>query len=510
MIKQKISQEVLNQSFLNISDLYYEKAEEIQDSSNVEENKIKEYEVQEIPEPLVKKSSSKVSEQLELSIVDSLSIIVSHKLKISLEQVDINKSLKMLVSGKSTLQNEILSDMLAEYGDVIPEKSENLSLKDVSTKIDESYDRKPGKFLKSEVSKFLIGKLPQGFSKEKIQEFCNSKYGLNADSTDIILAYMIVNESPKRLLESELISLIESSFSLFVKRNNVVFKSFEEKKTAVVSSAEVENIVKDQRALYSDMMNLYAKHMNVDLNKYLLKFHKISDEADVLQSTIDFHYSELGEYFVNSMKPKFDKFKVRTFDSHWNWVLQDITRMKYDCLFGKITEVNREIMAECIHIINRATPKLINYMKYILEQKYDSYSDDLLHIFGETLTNNCIDGLKKDPVYKNVLYPMAPKTLIEDGKIFYSEVKRNSIRKMASFVEDMEEKTNYLGSHITPALLLMMQQKNISEDLLNNMRLLLAHESSKPLLSLRSGPTDLTNSVYLTEAYFKVLNEAAK
>jgi fatty acid synthase subunit alpha len=61
---------------------------------------------------------------------DILNVIVAQKLK-KVEEVPLSKSIKDLVGGKSTLQNEILGDFQMEFTSAPPEKGEELPLEEL-------------------------------------------------------------------------------------------------------------------------------------------------------------------------------------------------------------------------------------------------------------------------------------------------------------------------------------------------------------------------------------------
>lgn len=68
---------------------------------------------------------------------------------------------------------------------------------------------------------------------------------------------------------------------------------------------------------------------------------------------------EHGDLYIDGAQPVFDPLKARHFDSSWNWVRQDALMMYYDIIFGRLTTVDREIIARCIHLLNRADPEML-------------------------------------------------------------------------------------------------------------------------------------------------------
>jgi len=98
--------------------------------------------------------------------------------------------------------------------------------------------------------------------------------------------------------------------------------------------------------------------------------------------------------------------KARHFDSSWNWVRQDALMMYYDIIFGRLTTVDREITARCIHLLNRADPEMLAYMQYNIDHcdpsKGETYK--LAKEFGQQLIDNTRQVLGQPPVYKDGMF----------------------------------------------------------------------------------------------------------
>jgi fatty acid synthase subunit beta len=114
--------------------------------------------------------------------------------------------------------------------------------------------------------------------------------------------------------------------------------------------------------------------------------------------------------------------------------------MYFDIIFGRLTEVDREIMAKSIAIINRADPSLLNYMRYHIQscniELGESYKK--AKELASILLGNCEQALSEPPRCKDVTFPTAPSTSIsEKGDIQYSEVNRPGVRKLESYVKEM-------------------------------------------------------------------------
>jgi len=69
-------------------------------------------------------------EEVPIKAIDILLVIVARKLKKRVDEIPLSKSIKDLVGGKSTLQNEILGDLQQEFASA-PEKGEALPLEEL-------------------------------------------------------------------------------------------------------------------------------------------------------------------------------------------------------------------------------------------------------------------------------------------------------------------------------------------------------------------------------------------
>jgi fatty acid synthase subunit alpha len=81
-----------------------------------------------------------------------------------IEDVPLSKSIKDLIRGKSTLQNEILGDLQMEFMSA-PEKGEVLPLEELGAALGVGYSRALGiKYTSGLVSHIVGGKMPGGFN----------------------------------------------------------------------------------------------------------------------------------------------------------------------------------------------------------------------------------------------------------------------------------------------------------------------------------------------------------
>ena len=121
----------------------------------------------------------------------------------------------------------------------------------------------------------------------------------------------------------------------------------------------------------------------------------------------------------------FDAKKVRTYDSYWNWAKQEALQLYYDIIFGRLTEVDREVTQKCIFLMNRSEQPFVDMLDYFMKKcslKKEKPTYNLCHEMGTSLSNNCSEAMAFSPAFKDVGFPTAPNTRIApSGDVLYSE-----------------------------------------------------------------------------------------
>lgn len=111
--------------------------------------------------------------------------------------------------------------------------------------------------------------------------------------------------------------------------------------------------------------------------------------------------------------------------------------------------------------MNRADPILLKYMQYHIDSVDPSQGPtyERAKKFGQILIDNCEEVVDKPPVYRDVALPTAPKTEITaKGDIVYSEISRQNVRKLESYVKEMAS-----GGEVQPGVNLDKAQSDIDQ-----------------------------------------------
>ena len=379
--------------------------------------------------------------------VDILHAMVAHKLKKSLDEISLSKAIKDLVGGKSTLQNEILGDLQKEFGST-PEKPEDTPLDELGATLQPTHNGQLGKLSSGLITKLISSKMPGGFNLNTARSYLGTRWGLGSGRTDSALVVGLTMEPAARLgAESEAKSFLDEVAQKYAARAGVTLASASAAGAgsggaggAVVDSAALDAVTKQQKHLINQQLELFASYLEKDLRSGDKLFIAEKQVTEELRAQLDLWMAEHGEFYASGIEPSFSPLKARVYDSHWNWVRQEALMMYYDIIFGRLSAVDREIVARCISVMNRSTMTVLEFMEFYMNQcpenKGETYK--LAKELGTQLIENCKEVMNSSPVAKDVNYPTAPKTSMnEKGIISYAEVPRPSIRKLESYVREM-------------------------------------------------------------------------
>ncbi|GAO46578.1 fatty acid synthase alpha-subunit [Saitoella complicata NRRL Y-17804] len=378
--------------------------------------------------------------------VDVLHCLIAQKLKKTTDEIPVSKAIKDLVGGKSTLQNEILGDLQKEFGST-PEKPEDSPLDELGAAIQPSFSGALGKQSSGLIARLMSSKMPGGFSVASARTYLQTRWGLGSGRQDAILLLALTMEPAARLGgEPDAKAFLDTVAQKYAGKAGITLAAAAAGGAgggaggAVIDSAALEALQKDQNKLVEQQLELFARYLKQDLRAGEKAHLAEKEVSETLRAQLDLWNVEHGEFYAAGIEPVFTKEKARVYDSEWNWARQDALTMYYDIIFGKLKLVDREIVARCIAIMNRTNPTLLEFMQYHIDHcpadKGDTYQ--LAKDLGQQLIANCLEAADAAPVYKDVMYPTGPKTTIDaKGGMSYSEVARPAVRKLEDYVSEM-------------------------------------------------------------------------
>lgn len=402
-----------------------------------------------------------------VSAVDIVRTLIAQKLKKPLTEIPLSKAIKDLVGGqwnsllfqsqitsnidigKSTLQNEILGDLGKEFGST-PEKPEDTPLDELGASMQATFNGQLGKQSSSLVARLVSSKMPGGFNITAVRKYLETRWGLGPGRQDGVLLLALTLEPASRLgSENDAKAFLDDVSNKYAVTAGI---SLSAPATGgdggaagggmMMDRAAIDALTKDQRALFKQQLELFARYLKIDLRAGDKAFVGSQESQKVLQAQLDLWNTEHGEIYAGGIEPAFVQSKARVYDSAWNWARQDVLSMYYDIIFGRLKAVDREIVSRCIRIMNRSNPLLLDFMQYHMDvcptERGETYQ--LAKELGEQLIENCKDVIEEAPVYKDVGVPTGPQTTVDArGNLDYKEIPRTSARKLEHYVREMAD-----------------------------------------------------------------------
>jgi fatty acid synthase subunit alpha len=336
-----------------------------------------------------------------------------------------------------------------EFGST-PEKPEDTPLDELGASMQATFNGQLGKQSSSLIARMVSSKMPGGFNITAVRKHLETRWGLAQGRQDGVLLLALTNEPPARLgSENDGKAWLDEITNKYASQAGISLSAPTAGGDAgaagggmMMDPAAIDALTKDQRMLFKQQLELFARYLKMDLRAGDKAFVGSQQAANALQAQLDLWNAEHGDFYASGIEPQFTSLKARVYDSSWNWARQDALSMFYDIIFGRLKAVDREIVSRCINIMNRSNPLLLDFMQYHIDhcptERGETY--ELAKELGQQLIDNCKDVLTEAPVYKDVSLPTAPHLEIDNkGNMNYSEVPRPSVRKLEHYVREMAE-----------------------------------------------------------------------
>lgn len=307
-----------------------------------------------------------------------------------------------------------------------------------------------GKQSSSLVARLVSSKMPGGFNITAVRKYLETRWGLGPGRQDGVLLLALTLEPASRLgSDNDAKAFLDDAANKYAAAAGINLSapaaggdSGAAGGGMMMDPAAIDALTKDQRALFKQQLELFARYLKIDLRAGDKAFVGSQESHKVLQAQLDLWTIEHGEFYASGIEPSFSQLKARVYDSAWNWARQDALSMYYDIIFGRLKAVDREIVSQCIRIMNRSNPLLLDFMQYHMDncptERGETYQ--LAKELGQQLIENCKDVLGEPPVYKDVGIPTGPHTNVDTrGNLEYKEIPRTSARKLEHYVREMAD-----------------------------------------------------------------------
>ncbi|KAJ1957902.1 fatty acid synthase alpha subunit Lsd1, partial [Linderina pennispora] len=279
-----------------------------------------------------------------IELADVICAVIGQKMKRSLVDIPLTRSLKEIAAGKSILLNDIMGDMLKELGKQIPNKAEDMTIQQLAANLG-TFHGMLGIQTRSLVSKLFSIKLPNTFTQSVARDYLREAYGLEKQRQDGFFLLAITMEPPSHLAsDDEVKEWISGVANVYSKKEEISYTrtssgqnalgSGQNTAIAVINSAEFDMAQKSQRDLAMHQIQTLAQHIGLDMRQGEHMYEAADTELLALKTEMADIKSELGDGLTKGTQPLFDKRKSRHLKSYWNWVRQDafdwINRMILD------------------------------------------------------------------------------------------------------------------------------------------------------------------------------------
>ncbi|CAE7033448.1 hypothetical protein P3342_007079 [Pyrenophora teres f. teres] len=356
--------------------------------------------------------------------------IVAGKLKKGSQDISLSASISSLAAGRSTLTNEIVGDLHAEFKGKLPERPEDLSLDELCRLLSVNHTGRLGKQTESMVSRLISAKFPPEFAQSTIRQTLEHQWGLGPMRQDSVLLLMVSDPPDARLSTEEAHQRLTSWVTSYFQKEGISMSKAEpaNDQAVMIDSKAMQMIAEKSSALVKDIRDVLDSHVQ-DTSLESRDSDGRSQAANEAMEKLDVWVSEHGEVYGEGILPKFDVNKERTYDSFWNWNTQDITLLAQ--LLGTRHSESQSTLIEDLsfHVINRACNRSISQIKYLMSTANRAVKEGAtLYKSLHFLLEACTMSKNRNSVFIDRSVSMTPLTMVDDlGKVQFREIPRISI-----------------------------------------------------------------------------------
>jgi fatty acid synthase subunit alpha, fungi type len=307
-----------------------------------------------------------------ISAIEILRALLAHTLKKSESDINLDDSVTALSKGRSTVQNEIIGDLLEEFGS-LPEGSENAGLRELAATIQPSFNGSLGKSSRKRIERMMASKMPGSFGLSAARTYLNTKWGVGSGRQSAVLLRALSQQPGSRLNKNE---EAEAFFDVLAQ--------------AYIDEAGLSRVIGDQSGTSSgtgsvvvdpkvlDELRHEQRELKRNISALLTEDEEGNNEAltgpsdlrQNLQQKVDSYETELGEEFCEGIQPIFRAEKARLYDSAWNWTHINLLNSFYkfintaDTIDFSVKGLN-SVLQNCLR--NRSNKRLELVKGYLLK-----------------------------------------------------------------------------------------------------------------------------------------------
>ena len=190
-----------------------------------------------------------------------------------------------------------------------------------------TFDGNLGKQSQSLVARLISSKMPGGFNITAARKHLETRWGLGPGRQDGALLLSITMEPLARLgSEGDAKAFLDDVAQKYAFNADITLSTASAAGPAtgaaggmMIDPAAIDALTKDQRTLFRQQLELFARYLKTDLRAGDKAFVTAKESEKVLQAQIDLWEAEHGDFYASGIEPSFNPLKARVYDSSWNW-----------------------------------------------------------------------------------------------------------------------------------------------------------------------------------------------
>ena len=381
--------------------------------------------------PTLLTAASKIQD-VPVSAQEVVRSLIARKFNQGFEDIPTGKSIKDLTGGKSTLQNELVGILEAEFSS-LPPSPEDLSISELGEGIQQRFSGNLGKESSRLVSRFLSAKMPAGYARNDVRNYLEETWGVGVGRQTSILLLAVTAEPTSRITTvdsaKDFFDSMATRYASIIGLNlskSAVSSSQQSSAAAVVDLKQIQALREEQNGHLSKYFKILAEQLGMDLSNNS-RIKELEPLEQGQRSKLEIWSSELEDEFEAGIQPVFDTRKIRRFNSWWNNVRQDIISLFHELQGGEMSMEASAMDERIIHIANKSdhfVPKLLNHLTNTAAETLSTGPNGFCTI-ARRLSAALSVAKNVDPIFKFFQRTMAPETTVDQaGVIQYKEVPR--------------------------------------------------------------------------------------
>ncbi|KAH8585414.1 hypothetical protein B0O99DRAFT_459546, partial [Bisporella sp. PMI_857] len=232
-------------------------------------------------------------------------MLIARRLKRSLAQIPSSKSIRDLSGGKSILQNELVSDLIAEFGEQrVPDRPEDMALSELDSRF--GTITTPGKISGALLGRLLSNKMPVGCNAAFLRSHMATKWGLGPGRAAAVLISALVSEPAARLASvKEAVELIDGATQQYAAWCGLALAVREQQQQQPASSQRDP----------AQAVDPSSPNHECDCAGQV---DECSEQVAELQAKLDALVAEFSNEYLTGALPVFDARRVRRYNDWWN------------------------------------------------------------------------------------------------------------------------------------------------------------------------------------------------